>query len=165
MRPPALMMTPRRRMTPDESGSIAQLDFDWEARPVINLELAVVQPEIRGQVAARDLAWGPPQRVLRHLLGSSAAGDLTAQVSGRRTREQHPPQHGAEWGGGDRGPGTGGQVLNHGVGLLSREASLLDREGRGVSSRVNIFDAGHPAVQVDGYESVRIMGKARNRRT
>ena len=54
----------------------------------------------------------------------------------------------------DRGAGLGGDRLGGGVGLLGREAALLDRAGGGVAGGEHVGHAAHARVRVDLEEAV-----------
>ena len=115
--------------------------------------------EIGSQVPSRDLRRWPPQRLPRGRRGVARgtvnrrrfdgdrrlAGEplrLGAQVERCASREQEPAQHRAERFGGDGGAGEGGNFSCRGVGLLSGESSLLERERGDVAGGIYMLDAG-----------------------
>ena len=87
-------------------------------------------------------------------------GELRAQVQRRSAGEQEPAQHGTERLGG----GAQAEIRGHGfgrrIGLLGREAALLDRERGRVARGVDAARAGHAAVGVDRDEAVVVAGQA-----
>ena len=68
-------------------------------------------------------------------------------------REEHSSEYGPEGPRLDRDARVGRDRLRRGLGLLCRDAALLDRERRDVAGRVYVRQAGDAPVQVDGDES------------
>ena len=104
--------------------------------------------EVGRQVAAGDLAGGPPQRAARHLaaqppaVGASSPRELGAQVQRRAAGEEQTSHHRPERRRVRTEAEVGGDRLGDRVGLLRGEAALLDREGRRVARGVDAGDAG-----------------------
>ena len=58
------------------------------------------------------------------------------------------------------GAGQRGDRFRHGIGLLSREASLLEREGGDVARGKDVLDVADPSELVDRNEAVLVVGES-----
>src|SRR5207237_4026572 len=113
--------------------------------------------EERREVAADDLAGGPPEELAgRDGRVSGAAAELGAQERRRLSGEEQAPQHGAERLRLDRRSRRGGDRLCGGVGLLRGDAALLDRERGGVPRGEDVVQPLDAAVRVGRDEPVRV---------
>ena len=120
------------------------------------------------QVAAADLAGGPPELGARDAHGCPAqrAGEravvveVAAQEQRRLAGEDDAAQHAAAGAGREVGAGLGRDRLGRGVGLLGGEAALLDRPGRRVAGGEDVARAGDAAVLVDSDEALGIRRQA-----
>ena len=77
-----------------------------------------------------------------------------------RLRDQLASQHRMEWLDRDRGAEALGDMRGRRIRLLRAESALFDRKVRAVSRRVDVIDAGHPSVLVDGNEAALVLGQA-----
>ena len=111
--------------------------------------------QIRREVATGDLRRRPPERI-------SGADDL--RVGARHVRaheqrllagEQLPSQDGPKRRRLDGGAVARGDLLGHGIRLLGREPTLLDRELDRVAGRVHVGEPLHPPALVDRDEPVQ----------
>ena len=112
------------------------------------------------EVAAGDLGRRPPQGVGHDLTLAPTACDRVAQEAVVTAGEQHAAQHRPERLGLDRRADRGGDHLGHGVGLLGREAALLDREAGAVAGGVDVRRPRDTPMRVDRDESVGVRGDA-----
>jgi hypothetical protein len=82
---------------------------------------------------------------------------LRAQVQRRAAREQESAQHGAERLGRDGRASQRGDRSRDGIGLLSRETSLLERERGDVARGKDILSVADPSELVDRDEAVLVV--------
>ena len=111
--------------------------------------------EERSQVATDDLRRWPPERLEadRGRPAAPAAG-LMPEVAGRPACEQHAAQDGPEGRGLANRSQVGGDRLGRSIGLLRRDAALLNRKVRHIAGRKDVSEADHAALLVDDDEPV-----------
>ena len=117
-----------------------ELDEPADGPLVVGQAAVCVHGQVRRQVGARDLGRRPPQRAPPRFPSSSAAG-ARAQVqrrsaAGEQRAQDRPERRGSS------GARRAWPRLGRGVGLLGRDAALLDRERSRRRPRRRL-DAGH----------------------
>ena len=137
---------PRARRSPDvvpvSADHRVQLDrgqIGLDRDALGRRQLLLVESEVRGEPAPGDLAGRPPERLLRRARGvTRGPAHIRAQVVGRRSSQKQPSQNRAEGARLDVGARSCRDCLRGGVGLLGRDAALLDRAGGCISGGVDV---------------------------
>lgn len=109
--------------------------------------------EIRREVPAGKLGGRPPEGPVPGCRLAATTRGVATQPLAASPGQQNSPQHRMEWPRLDVGPGKGRDGLCRGVGLLSGQAALLERERDRIASGPGALRARHPPVAIDSDES------------
>src|SRR5215211_2809731 len=149
-----------RTARPPDGSRVGYRDADLDALALRWSEVSRRTADVARQLPAGDLGRRPPQVLCRAdaVIARRSVG-FAAHVRGVALGQQHSLQQRFVGLRVDRGARLGGDRLGRRVCLLAGKPALLDREARGVASRVHVRHTGDAAMPIHFEEALRVARK------